>query len=49
MADVFLPKNARQWAYFIGAVFVATIVVNTLLNRLPANLASPLTSASRGF
>ena len=49
VADTYLPKNARQWAYFIGAVFVATVVVNTILNRLPANLASPLTSASRGF
>lgn len=49
MAEAFLPKTWRQWAYFIAASFAATIIVNTLLNRLPASLASPLTSASRGI
>ncbi len=39
----------KEWAWFVGAVFVATVITNTLLNRLPVSLAGPLTSASRGF
>lgn len=48
-SSTFLPRTAKEWAYFIAAVFAATIAVNTLLNRLPANLAGPLTTASRGL
>jgi len=49
VAEPYLPKNWKQWAWFLGAVFVATVAINTVLNRLPANLASPLQTASRGF
>lgn len=44
-----VPKTLREWAFFVGAVFVATVIANTLLNRLPVGVAGPLTSASRGF
>ncbi len=49
MAEPYLPKSWKQWAYFLGAVFVATVAINTVLNRLPATIAGPLAGAQRGF
>ncbi len=31
-----MPKSATQWAYFIAAVFIAGVIINTVARRLPA-------------
>jgi hypothetical protein len=31
-----VPRNIEQWAYFVAAVFVAGIVINTIARRVPA-------------
>jgi len=48
--DSFNPfRTWKHAAFFIGAVFVATVLMNTLLNHLPSTIGGPLAGAQRGF
>ncbi len=29
------PKNAKQWAYFIAAVFIAGVAISSIARRVP--------------